>query len=182
MDFTEKTVATREIYNGRIIRVKEDTVLLPNGKTEGRELVMHNGGVAVVAMDEDKNILMVRQYRKPYEEVVLEIPAGKLEKGEDPYDAGLRELREETGYTAGKYYSIGKCYPSPGYCSEIIHMYIAEDLKFVGQELDPGEFVEVLKIPLSELVRMVMDNEISDAKTQIALLKADRILNKEGAM
>ena len=177
MDFEEKTIDTREIYSGRIIHVKEDIVRLPDGNTEGRELVLHNGGVAVIAVDENKNILMVRQYRKPYEEVVLEVPAGKLEKGENPDDAGIRELREETGYKAHKYKFIGKCYPSPGYLNEIISMYLAEDLEFVGQELDAGEFVEVEKIPLETLYNMVMDNKIVDAKTQIAILKAYRILN-----
>ena len=122
---------------------------------------------------------MVRQYRKPYEEVVLEIPAGKLEPGENPDSAGLRELREETGYIAHKCRFIGKCYPSPGYLNEIIFLYLAEDLEFVGQELDPGEFVEVEKFPLLELTEMVMNNKIADAKTQIAILKAYKILCEE---
>lgn len=179
MDFTETTISTKEIYSGRIIHVKEDTVRLPDGKIAGRELVLHNGGVGVIAADENNNVLMVRQYRKPYEEVVLEIPAGKLEKGEEPQSAGLRELCEETGYMAHKSRFIGKCYPSPGYLNEVISLYLAEDLEFVGQELDAGEFVEVEKIPLSRLFRMVMDNEIADAKTQIAILKAYKILYKE---
>ena len=178
MDFTEKTIAEREIYSGRIIHVKEDTVLLPNGEKAGRELVLHNGGVGVIAVDEANNVLLVRQYRKPYDEVITEIPAGKLEKDEDPKEAGLRELREETGYCAEKITFLGKCYPTPGYCSEIIHIYLAEKLKWVGQELDPGEFVEVVKMPLCKLCDMVMNNEISDAKTVIAALKAEKILNK----
>lgn len=178
MDFTETTIDTREIYKGRIIHIKEDTVRLPNGEIAGRELVLHNGGVAVVAIDKDNNVLMVRQYRKPYEEMVLEIPAGKLEDEENPDSAGLRELREETGYAAHKCRFIGKCYPSPGYLNEIIYLYFAEDLEFVGQELDQGEFVEVEKIPLSRLVEMVMDNEIFDAKTQIAILKAYNYVSK----
>ena len=179
MDFTETTVDTKEIYSGRIIHIKEDTVRLPNGETAGRELVLHNGGVAVIAIDKDKNIFMVRQYRKPYDEVVLEIPAGKLEKGENPYEAGQRELREETGYKANKCRFIGKCYPSPGYLNEIIHMYMAEDLEFVGQNLDEGEFLEVVKIPFCDALKMVMENKIADAKTQIAILKADKILSEE---
>ena len=179
MDFTEATLDTKEIYSGRIIHVKEDIVRLPNGKTAGRELVLHNGGVAVLAIDDDKNIFMVKQYRKPYDEVVLEIPAGKLEKDENPYDAGLRELREETGYTAKEYKFIGKCYPSPGYLNEVIHMYFAENLEFVGQELDSGEFLEVVKIPFSKAVKMVLENEIVDAKTQVAILKVDKILSEE---
>lgn len=180
MNFTEKTISTKEIYKGRIVHLVEDTVLLPNGKTSGRELVLHNGGVGVIAVDDDKNVLMVSQYRKPYDETVLEIPAGKLEKGENPLDAGLRELREETGYKAENCRFLGKCYPTPGYCSEIIHIYLADKLTFVGQKLDPGEFLEVQKIPLDTLVKMVMDNEITDAKTTIAILKADKIINGNG--
>ncbi len=178
MDFTEKTISTREIYNGRIVHLKEDTVLLPDGKTAGRELVVHSGGVGVIAIDGDGNVLTVTQYRKPYDELVLEIPAGKLEPGEEPKAAGLRELREETGYAAEKCTFIGKSYPTPGYCSEIIHLYLAENLSWKGQQLDEGEFVEVKKIPLDTLVEMVMNNEIFDAKTCIAVLKADRIINK----
>ena len=177
MDFTEKTISTHEIYNGRIIHVKEDTVMLPNGQKAGRELVEHNGGVGVIALDENRNVLLVSQYRKPYDEVVLEIPAGKLEPDENPLEAGKRELREETGYTADTVTFLGKCYPTPGYCSEIIHLYLAEDLTWEGQNLDPGEFVEVSKIPLSELTDMVMNNESYDAKTIIAVLKADKLLN-----
>lgn len=177
MDFTEKTISTREIYKGRIVHLVEDTVVLPGGGTAGRELVLHNGGVGVIAVDENKDVLMVRQFRKPYDEMVLEIPAGKLEKGEEPLPAGKRELSEETGYEAEEYTFLGKFYPTPGYCSEIIHLYLARGLSFVGQHLDPDEFVEVEKIPLEKLVRMVMDNEIPDGKTAIAILKADKIVN-----
>lgn len=178
MDFTEQTIDTIEIYKGRIIELKEDIVRLPDGKTAGRELVLHNGGVCVVAIDADENIFMVKQYRKPFDEVVLEIPAGKLESGENPDEAVLRELSEETGYKAKKCRFIGKSYPSPGYLTETIHMYIAEDLEFVGQKLDAGEFLEVVRIPMSEAVRMVTENEIVDAKTQVAILLADKILRR----
>lgn len=177
MNFTEKTITTKEIYNGRIVHLIEDTVLLPNGNTAGREIVLHNGGVGVIAVDEDKNVLMVEQYRKPYDAVILEIPAGKLEKGEEPLPAGMRELSEETGYEAERYTFLGKYYPTPGYCSEIIHLYLAENMTYVGQHTDPDEFVEVKKIPLSALVQMVMNNEIPDAKTAVAILKADRLIN-----
>lgn len=176
MDFTEKTIFSREIYNGRIIHVKEDTVRLPNGKLAGRELVLHHGGVGVIAVDEDNNVLVVRQYRKPYDEMVLEIPAGKLEYKEDPQVAGIRELQEETGFGADKIEYLGRYYPTPGYCNEIISLYLARDLYYVGQKLDEGEFVEVERIPLKTLVEMVMNNEIFDAKTAIAILKADKIL------
>lgn len=177
MDFTEKTIATREIYKGRIVHLVEDTVVLPDGREAGRELVLHNGGAGVIALDEDKNVLIVSQYRKPYDQMILEVPAGKLEKDEEPQSAAIRELEEETGYTAEKVTYIGKYYPTPGYCSEITYLYFAENLSFVGQKLDHGEFVELKKIPLSELVEMVMNNEIPDAKTAIAILKADKIVN-----
>jgi len=177
MDFTEKTIATREIYKGRIVHLVEDTVILPDGREAGRELVLHNGGAGVIAIDEDKNVLMVSQYRKPYDQMLLEVPAGKLEKDEDPQSAAIRELEEETGYTAEKVTYIGKYYPTPGYCSEITYLYFAENLSFVGQKLDHGEFVELKKMPLSQLVEMVMNNEIHDAKTAIAILKADKIIN-----
>ena len=177
MDMTEKTIGTREIFSGRIIHIKEDTVLLPNGKTAGRELVLHNGGVGIIAVDDEENVFMVEQYRKPYDEVVLEVPAGKLEKDEDPFEAAKRELSEETGYSAEKFTFLGKCYPSPGYLSEVIHLYLAENLTYVGQHLDPDEFVEVKKIPLSKLTEMVMNNEIRDAKTEVCILKADKLIN-----
>lgn len=179
MDFTEKTIDTKEIYKGRIIHVKEDVVTLPNGKIEGRELVLHNGGVGVIAIDADLNVLMVKQYRKPFEAILLEIPAGKLELGEDIKSAAIRELREETGFLAKKTDFLCESYPSPGYLTEKIHLYIARDLEFVGQELDPGEFIEVYKIPIDKLVDMVIKNEIKDAKTQIAILMADKIIQKE---
>ena len=172
MDFTEKTIATREIYKGRIVHL----VILPDGREAGRELILHNGGVGVIALDEDKNVLMVTQYRKPYDEMVLEVPAGKLEKGEDPLTAGLRELTEETGYKAEKVTYLGKYYPTPGYCSEIISLYLAEGLSYVGQNLDEGEFLNVEKYSLDDLYQMVMNNEIYDAKTAIAILKAKQIL------
>lgn len=177
MDFTEKTIATRDIYKGRIVHLVEDTVVLPDGSEAGREMILHNGGVGVIALDEDKNVLMVTQYRKPYDEMVLEVPAGKLEKGEDPLEAGKRELSEETGYKAEEFTYLGKYYPTPGYCSEIISLYLARGLSYVGQNLDEGEFVIVEKIPLAKLVEMVMNNEIPDSKTAIAILKADKLVN-----
>lgn len=178
MDFTEKTISTRDIYKGRIIHVKEDTVLLPNGETAGRELVMHNGGVGVVALDDDKNVFLVRQYRKPYDESVLEIPAGKLEKGEEHSECGKRELLEETGYTCKSYKYLGKILPTPAYVTEVIHLYMASELEYSKQNLDKDEFLDVEKIPLKTAVEMVLNGEIDDAKTQIGILKAWHILKK----
>ncbi len=178
MDFTETTISTKEIYDGRIIKVKNDTVRLPDGTIAERELVLHNGGACVVALDNENNVLLVKQYRKPFDSELLEIPAGKLEKNEDPFLAGKRELREETGFIAEKFTKISETYPSPGYLNEKIHIYLAENLKFVGQDLDDGEFVEVLKVPLEKAVEMVLTNEIKDSKTQVGILTTYNLKNK----
>lgn len=176
MDFTEKTISTKRIFDGRIINLKVDTVTLPNGHESTRELVEHPGGVGVIAVDDEKNVFMVTQYRKPFDEIVLEIPAGKLNYGENPLDCGMRELEEETGITADNYEYIGVYYPTPGYCLEKITIYLATGLKETRQHLDEDEFLDVHKIKLDTLFDMVMNNEINDAKTAIAILKAKAIL------
>ena len=127
--------------------------------------------MCVAALTEDGYLLFVRQFRYPYQKVLLELPAGKLDPGEDPLEAGKRELREETGAEAARYESLGELYPSPGYCGEIIHLYAATGLTFGQMSPDEDEFLEVEKIPLEEAARMVLDNEIADAKTQAAVLK-----------
>lgn len=171
MDLTEKTVEKKYIYKGRIINLRSDTAELPNGKQALREVVEHPGGVTVAALTEEDELMFVRQFRYPYSEIILEIPAGKLEKGEDPFEAGKRELREETGAVAENYRDIGKFYPTPGYCGEIIHMYAATGLTFTSLDLDEDEFLAPERIPLEKAVQMVLDNEIRDGKTQAAVLK-----------
>lgn len=171
MDLTEKPVRQEYKFRGKIINLRVDDALLPDGTVAKREIVEHNGGVMVAPLDSEYNLYFVRQFRYPYMEVISELPAGKLEKGEDPFEAGKRELREETGAVAGKYISLGELYPTPGYCGEIIRMYLATDLVFGEQDTDEDEFLEVEKIPLDRAVRMVMDNEIKDSKTQVAVLK-----------
>ena len=170
-NLNEKTVSTQEIYNGRIIKVRNDKVELPNGNHAAREVVKHSGGVCVVPLTDDGKVVMVKQYRYPFGEVLLEIPAGKLEYGEDPLQCGKRELLEETGYISEKFEFLGKLYPTPAYCTEVIHMYLARGLHAGKAELDVDEFLEVVEIPFEETVNMVMRNEIADAKTQIALLR-----------
>ena len=178
MDFTEKTISTREIYNGRIVHLVEDTVLLPDGRVAGRELILHNGGVGVIALDEDKNVLMVSQYRKPYDEMVLEVPAGKLEKGEDPFVCGVRELKEEVGATAKEVVSLGHIYPTPGYVSEKIYLYLAKGLSFGENHLDEGEQLSVEKFSMKQALEMVKNGQIVDAKTIIALCKVAFLMNE----
>lgn len=170
MKHFEKTLSSELIFKGKIVELRRDCVELENGSTATREVIHHNGGVAALALDEDGNVLFVKQYRYPYGEVLLELPAGKLNVGEDPAACGLRELEEETGYTAGDFRILGKVYPTPGYTDELLYLYTAEKLVFKGQNLDEDEFVTVLKIPYEEAVEKCLNGEIRDAKTIIAIL------------
>ena len=177
MDCKEKILSTKDdIFNGRIFKVKVHDIELPDGKPAKREIVEHHGGVGVIAVTPERDVFMVTQYRIAADEMMLEIPAGKLEKDEDPYDAGMRELEEETGYRTDKLEFLGEYYATPGYCTERLSIYLATNLEYTGQHLDPGEFLSVSKIPLDKLYEMVMNNEIRDCKTAIAILKAKAIL------
>ncbi len=178
MDFFEKTVQSEEKFQGRILRLRVDTVELPNGSQSTREIIEHPGGVGVVAVDADDMIYLVRQFRKPYDQVITEIPAGKLDAGEDPRECGIRELSEETGLTAGQFISLGEIYPSPGYAAESLYLYLALDLSSGTAHLDADEFLEVEKLPLSKAAEMAMSGELKDAKTVVGILKALRYLGK----
>lgn len=171
MPHFEKTLSEKEVFKGRIIRVCHDEVLLENGQKAMREVVYHNGGVCILPLCDNGDVLFVKQFRYPYKEEVLELPAGKLEKGEDPLESGKRELLEEVGAKAKEFTSLGKLYPTPGYCGEIISMFLAEGLEFASQNLDEDEFLDVVRIPLEQAVQMVMANKIPDSKTQTAILK-----------
>lgn len=172
MHLAEETLQVEEIYNGKILRVTRDTVRLENGKTSIREVIHHSGGVCVVALTNEREVFFVKQFRYPFGEALLELPAGKREEGEDPMECGIRELREEIGAEAGQFLSLGCLYPTVAYDSEVIHMYLAKNLKFFEQRLDEGEFLDVIKMPLEKAYQMVINNQIPDAKTQIAILKA----------
>lgn len=176
----EKTLKTEHIFSGRIIQVQVDEVELPNGKTSTRELVKHPGAVAVIAITDDNKLVMVEQYRKPLEKVIVEIPAGKLEKGEEPALCARRELEEETGYDCESLELVSSFYTSPGFADEIIHVYVAKGLtkKENAAGLDEDEFVNVLEITLDEALEFIKEQRIFDAKTifgvqylQIANLK-----------
>ena len=172
MNLEEKQLSYEYIYKGRIINLRKDNALLPNGNTATREVIEHPGGVCVAALTDNDEVLFVRQFRYPYNEVVLEIPAGKRDgANEDPLQCGIRELKEETGAIAENFIPLGELYPTPGYCGEIIWMYAATNLKFEEQKLDEDEFLTVEKIPLEKAVEMILNGEIKDSKTQAAVLK-----------
>lgn len=171
MELFEKTISHKEIFNGRVINVSLDEIELENGHKSSREVVGHPGGVCIAALTDNDELLFVRQFRYPYKEVVLELPAGKLEKGQNPLENGKRELMEETGAVGTSYCSLGKLYPSPGYCAEIIHLYFCRVQSFGNSNPDEDEFLKVERIPLDKAVEMVLNNQIPDSKTQTAVLK-----------
>lgn len=180
MNFEEKQLNFDYKFKGRIINLRQDTALLPDGNTATREVVEHPGGVCVAALTDQDELLFVKQWRYPYGETTLEIPAGKRDKsGEDPLECGKRELKEETGATAENYIDLCPLYPSPGYVNEIIWCYLATGLTFGEQNTDDDEFLDVLRIPLEKAVEMVLTGEIKDAKTQIAVLKV-KVLKDAG--
>ncbi len=176
MHLYEKKLDSKIIHEGRIITVTKDTVELENGMTALREVVHHSGGVCVLPLTDENEIIFVKQFRYPFQSVLLEIPAGKLNKGEDPFECGKRELKEETGACATEYTFLGVMYPTTAYLTEKIHIYLARGLDFSSQSLDDDEFLDVVKLPFDKAVEMVLNNEICDAKTQIAILKAKLFL------
>ena len=177
LDLIEKRISGEEKYKGVIVSVTLDRVELPDGKGAMREVVHHPGGVSVLPIDEDGNCYMVRQYRYPVGHPVLEIPAGKLDGEEDHMLCAVRELSEETGFTADHFADLGCFFTSPGYTDEIIHVYLATGLHAGKSHLDEGEFLNVEKIPFEKLLELLMDGSIIDAKTAIALAKAKLYLD-----
>ena len=181
MDMTEKMLHTQELYAGRIIHVRRDEVLLPNGHTSIREVVEHPGGVGILALEEDGNVLLVRQYRYAFGRTLLEIPAGKRERGEDPLTTARRELREEIGATAEEWTPLGSLIASPGCYAERLYLYKAEGLTFTRQQLDEDEFLEVRFFPFEEVVEKCLSGQLQDAKTVAAVLKA-KVLREKGGL
>ena len=167
----ETTLSSELLYDGKIIRVERDMVRLEDGTEAPREVVRHPGGVCVLALTDRDELLIVRQFRYPYREVTVELPAGKLEYGEDPEECGKRELLEECGCTADSFTYLGKLYPTPAYNTEIIRFYLAQGLHFGKQKLDEEEFLDVERVPFDEMVERVLRDEIPDSKTQVAILK-----------
>ncbi len=174
--FEEKQVSREEIFDGKVLHVVKDTIELPNGKISFREFCLHIGAAAVIPITDDGDVVMVHQFRYAHHREFLEIPAGKLDaRDEPPMDAVLRELSEETGYTADKLTFLGVLDTTPALIDEKIHLYMAEGLTKGDVHPDEDEFISVELVPLSKLVDMVMSGEIRDGKTQIAILKAARL-------
>lgn len=176
MDYTEKTLRRVNTLKGVIVDVEEDMIELPNGRITMREVVRHPGGVCVAAAAEDGTIAMVRQFRYPFRAHLWELPAGKLEPGEEPLPAAKRELSEETGLEADNWIDLGALYATPGYCTETLYMYLATGLHQGEAHPDPNEFLDVARVPLAELIRRIESGEIRDAKTVVGALRAERIL------
>lgn len=177
MELVEKKISSEEIFSGRILHVHRDTVLLPNGKTAFREVADHPGGVAIVALTEKGEVFLVEQYRYAFSRTMVEIPAGKREVGEEPFLTARRELLEEVGATAEKWYDLGTVIPSPGCYGETLYLYMAEELHFSEQCLDEDEFLNVRKMPLAQLVERCLDGTVADAKTVVGALKAQAFLS-----
>ncbi len=173
----ERTIESKRIYEGRLVNLRVDTVELPAGRITNREIVEHADVVAVVALDEKDNVLLVKQYRKPVEKELLEIPAGGIESGENPDDSAMRELQEETGYLPSKIEKIGGVYASPGYCTEFLHLYLATGLTPSRLKADDDEHIELIRVPLAEIPQLISSSEINDAKSVAALLTV--IINRK---
>lgn len=171
MKFEEKTLDTQLVYDGKILKIYKDNVEVSDGHKSFREVVKHSGGVVVVALKDAETILLVKQFRYPIQETILELPAGKLEQGEDPFEAAKRELEEETGYCANNWSSLGFIYTSPGYSNEKLYLYLAHDLNFTQCHPDEGEIIESFEYKIKDVLKMISNNEINDSKTLCGINK-----------
>lgn len=176
MVYHEKELERKYIFEGKLINLRVDKVEMPDGVVTTREVVEHNGGVGIIPVDENRMVYLVRQYRRPFDKDLLEIPAGKLDKGEQPLACGIRELKEETGLRADEMTYLCGSLPSPGYLTETIHLYLATGLTQEEAQLDPDEYLNVESYPLDKAIEMALQGEIIDGKTLIALFMAKKLL------
>ena len=175
----EPTISSRHIYSGRIIDVRVDTVRLQNGRESTREIVDHAPSICVVPVDADRNVLMVRQYRKPVDQFLLEVPAGGIEEGETPEEAARRELQEEIGHTTDDLLALSAFWLAPGWCSEYMYAFLATGLQPAALDSDEDEFIEVVRVPLSEVVDIIASGQVQDAKSVASLLLALQALDAD---
>ncbi len=178
MTFEEKTISSETIYEGAILKLRKDKVTVINGESY-REIVEHRGGSVIVPIDEEGNVIMVRQFRKPVEKVILEVPAGKIDPGEDPLETAKRELEEETGISAKEITHLTDIYPSVGYSQETLYIYMATGLSYGQTHPDENEAIDIVKMPMEEAVKMVFDGKIKDAKSVVGLLMASQLIGRE---
>lgn len=172
MEFEEKTLNSQMVYKGKVLAVLKDDVEVADGHKSFREVVVHNGGVVIVAMKDIDTVLLVKQYRYPLKAVNTELPAGKLELNENPNEACKRELEEETGYRAKNWKSLGYINTTPGICTEKLYLYLATELEYVGEHPDEGEILKCYEYKLSDIYKMIQKGEINDSKTICALTRA----------
>jgi ADP-ribose pyrophosphatase len=170
MTFFEETVSSQEKFRGKIVRLRHDEILV-NQRSGLREVVEHPGGVCVLAITQDQHVLTVDQFRYAQKEVLKELPAGKKEPNEEPLFTAQRELLEETGYTASLWQDLGVVYPSPAYLDEVIHLYVATNLTYVGQHLDDGEYLSVYMTPINDLLKAIVSGQIKDSKTAVLVMR-----------
>lgn len=171
MNFEEKTLKSKCVYEGKVINVELDDVELADGNTTFREVARHPGGVVILALKDENTVLLVKQFRYPIKKAALELPAGKLERGENPDLAAKRELEEETGYQANRWSSLGYINTTPGFCDEKLYLYKAEDLHYIGAHPDDGEIIKAVEVEVPELILKIKSGEINDAKTLCAVLR-----------
>ena len=172
MELYEKTISSETVFKGNIVELRVDRIELPDGRPARREVIAHPGGVAILPYHDDGTVTVVRQFRYPFGRVVTELPAGKLERGEDHRVCARRELEEEVGATPGRLTYLGCIYSSPGFSDEVLHMYLAQDLSQGACHPDEDEFLRIERVPFDTMVQRIMDGEITDAKTVAAVLKA----------
>ena len=172
MDFEEKTLNSQVVYDGKVMKGIKDDIVTSNGHESFREVVIHSGGVVIVALKNDEHLLLVKQYRYPLKSTNLELPAGKLEIGENPDYAAKRELEEETGFKAKSWQSLGYINTTPGICTEKLYLYLAKDLEYVGDHPDEEEVIKCFEYSKSDVFSMIKNGEINDAKTICALSRA----------
>ncbi len=169
MEMREKKIEGTTIFDGKVVRLDKDKVLCPNGKESYREIIRHPGGAGILCITKEDNVLLIKQFRYAYDEVIYEIPAGKLEHNEDPYLAALREFEEETGNKAEELISLGHIYPTCGYSAEKIYLYLALNVSPCERHLDEDEVIEIEYVPLNKVKEMILNGEIKDAKTICAI-------------
>ncbi len=178
-DFTERKIISRAVYRGRLLKVNEDEVSLPDGSSALREYVVHPGAAIILPLFDDGSVLLERQFRYPLGQHFYELPAGKLEQGEAPIETAKRELLEETGYAAAEWRELGHLHPCIGYSDERIDFFMARKLEFRGAHLDQGEFLETLRVPLAESVDWIRRGRITDTKTILGLFWAEKLLKED---